>query len=109
MDAIFAHLEMIAFQIRCWISNNSTITPEIISQVKIYPIPFSGKIVVTLAKNNANSNFELFDIAGKKILTSRLSNVINRIQFNKPAAGIYVYRFTNDIGNVVVSGKLVKR
>jgi hypothetical protein len=82
---------------------------EFIPQAKVYPNPFTENIVVTLDKNDINSNFELFDIGGKKILTSRLSNVISRIQFNKPGAGIYVYRITNNIGNVVASGKLVRR
>ena len=82
---------------------------EFIPQAKVYPNPFTENIVVTLDKNDINSNFELFDIGGKKILTSRLSNVISRIQLNKPGAGIYVYRITNNIGNVVASGKLVRR
>lgn len=83
--------------------------PEIISQVKVYPNPFTNDIVVTLEKNDINSNFELFDITGRKIMTSKLNNSVNRIQFNKPGAGIYIYRLTNSKGKVFASGKLVRK
>jgi hypothetical protein len=83
--------------------------PEIISQVKVYPNPFTDDIIVTLEKNGINSNFELFDIAGRKIMTSKLNNSVNRIQFNKPGAGIYIYRLTNSKGKVFATGKLVRK
>jgi hypothetical protein len=90
-------------------TSKSTIPPEIASQVKVYPNPFTDNIVITLEKNDINSNFELFDIAGRKIMTSKLNNSVNRIQFNKPGAGIYIYRLTNSNGKVFATGKLVRK
>ncbi|HEY5771303.1 MAG TPA: T9SS type A sorting domain-containing protein, partial [Chitinophagaceae bacterium] len=90
-------------------SSVSTSIPEIISHVKIYPNPFTSNIIVTLEKNDINSNFELFDIAGRKIMTSKLNNSINKIQFNKPGGGIYMYRLTNSKGKVFATGKLVRK
>src|SRR4030095_12241934 len=90
-------------------TTKSTIAPMIFSQVKVYPNPFTNNIIVILEKNDINSNFELFDISGRKIMTSKLSNSVNRIQLNKPGAGIYIYRLTNNKGKVFATGKLVRK
>jgi Secretion system C-terminal sorting domain len=90
-------------------ANKSMVSAEIIAQVKVYPNPFTNNIVVTLEKNDLNSSFELFDISGRKIMTSKLNNSVNRIQFNKPGAGIYIYRITNNKGKVFATGKLIKK
>jgi len=90
-------------------TSKSTTIPEIISHVKVYPNPFINNIVVTLDKNDINSNFELFDISGRKIMTSKLNNSVNRIQFNKPGAGMYIYRLTNSKGKVFAAGKLIRK
>jgi Secretion system C-terminal sorting domain/WD40-like Beta Propeller Repeat len=82
---------------------------EIISQVKVYPNPFTDNIIVTLEKNDINSNFELFDVSGRKIMTSKLNNSVNRIQLNKHGTGIYIYRLTNSKGKVFATGKLVRK
>ena len=85
------------------------IFPEIISRVKIYPNPFTDILVITLEKNDINSNFELFDISGRKIMTTKLNNSINSVQFNRPGAGIYIYRLTNCKGKVFATGKLIRK
>jgi hypothetical protein len=77
--------------------------------VKIYPNPFTNNIVVNLNKNDFSPIFDLYDISGRKVLTTKLNNVTNRIQFNQPGTGVYIYKLTNKTGKVIASGKLVKR
>jgi len=83
--------------------------PDVIQQIKVYPNPFTNSIVITLKKDDINSNFELFDISGGKIMSGKLNNSVNRIQFNKPGGGIYIYQLTNSKGKVFATGKLLRK
>jgi len=91
------------------ITSKPTIFSETISQVKVYPNPFVNNIVITLEKRDINSKFELFDVSGRKVMASNLNNSVNNIHFNKPGAGIYIYRLTNNKGKVFATGKLMKK
>ena len=83
--------------------------------VKALALIFTLFIILWLPLSNLmdasdiNSNFELFDISGRKIMTSKLNNSVNRIQFNKPGADIYIYRLTNSKGKVFAAGKLIRK
>ena len=85
------------------------VLPENSVQVKVYPNPFTNNIVIDLNKNELSPTFDLYDISGRKVLTTKLNNVTNRIQFNQPGTGVYIYKLTNKTGKVIASGKLVKR
>jgi len=52
---------------------------------------------------------DLYDISGRKVLTTKLNNVTNRIQFNQPGSGIYIYKLIDKTGKLISSGKLVKK
>jgi hypothetical protein len=83
--------------------------PEAIPQIKIYPNPFINNLTVTIESKNVNSNFELCDISGRKMMTTKLNNTVNRIDFNKPGAGAYFYRIQAIDGKIISTGKLIKR
>ena len=91
------------------ISVAQEIVPESALTVKIYPNPFTNNLIITLTKENLNSTMHLYDISGRKVLTTKLNNVTNRIQFNQPGSGIYIYRLINKTGKLISSGKLVKK
>jgi hypothetical protein len=89
-----------------------TVTPEVVLEslsVKIYPNPFTNNLIITLAKEQLNSTMDLYDVSGRKVLTTKLNNVTNRIQFNQPGSGIYIYKLIDKTGKLISSGKLVKR
>lgn len=79
------------------------------AKVKIYPNPFIDNIVISLPNENKNFNFELLDISGKKIMSTRLNSITSRLQLNKAVSGLFVYRITSDSGKLISSGKLVKK
>lgn len=83
--------------------------PETNVKVKVYPNPFTNNILITLGEKETNSTLDLYDISGRKILTTKLNNTSNRIQFNQPGAGVYIYKITDKTGKLITSGKLVKK
>ena len=89
-------------------TSKPVIIPDLNPQIKIYPNPFIDNLVITLPNESKNASFELLDISGRKIMSTRLNNGINRIQITIPLSGIFVYRITSDTGNLISSGKLVK-
>jgi hypothetical protein len=42
-------------------------------------------------------------------MSGKLNNSVNRIQFNKPGGGIYIYQLTNSKGKVFATGKLLRK
>jgi hypothetical protein len=89
------------------------ITPDLLLEtmpvIKVYPNPFINNILVNLDKTNLNYSFDLYDISGRKVLTTKLNNVSNIVRFNQPGSGIYIYKLTDKSGKLVTSGKLVKK
>ena len=85
------------------------IVPESALTVKVYPNPFANNLIITLDKESLNSIMDLYDISGRKVLTTKLNNVTNRIQFNQPGSGIYIYKLIDKTGKLISSGKLVKK
>jgi len=91
------------------VTNMQIEMPEFAPQVKVYPNPFINNLAITIANKDVNSNFELYDISGRRIMTTKLNNTINRIQFNKPGAGAYFYNIRALDGRVISTGKLLKK
>lgn len=78
-------------------------------QVKIYPNPFTDNLIITLPDKNRDAVFELLDISGKKLMSTKLTSTTNRVQFNKAVTGLLVYRITSLGGQLISTGKLVKK
>ena len=59
-----------------------------ISQLKLFPNPVQDELTITLQNNVPLSAYEIYDISGKKVMTSTL-NPSNRIQVSGLSKGLY--------------------
>lgn len=74
----------------------------------VYPTLFSDKLDVNLNTSIKDDvSFELFDIYGKLVHSSRLNNANNAVSVHNIAKGMYIYRISEN-GKPVQSGKLTK-
>ncbi len=72
---------------------------------KIYPNPVAKYLMFSIAGNNTNATFELFDLQGQKLLSKEV-NSNERINLKNMDTGMYIYRINVD-GNKQ-TGKLIK-
>ena len=100
-DYIYGSPESIDFKIEA--------LPEQTIQAKVYPNPFVNDLNIIISSSDLSPNFDLYDISGRKILSTKLNNVSNRVRFNQPGSGIYIYKITDKTGKLISTGKLVKR
>ena len=79
-----------------------------LSEILIYPNPFSQKITLTLLKNNTViKSISIHDINGKLILVEQYnSNTIN-VNLNQYSKGIYFVKIIDNNGNVTAK-KIIK-
>ena len=85
------------------------------SQVMVYPNPVTEYALITLnpqAKNTGSISFELYDVNGKQVMASRLSQLnsfadnVYRLERGDLHSGAYFYRMING-SEKVADGKLV--
>lgn len=87
----------------------STIYSSGSKYASVYPTQFQDKLNVDLQSTFASSLlFELFDLNGKEVYTTKLKTNTNALYLNELGKGIYIYRLSED-GKPVQSGKLSKR
>ncbi|MBZ5858321.1 S8 family serine peptidase [Flavihumibacter profundi] len=87
-------------------------TPESVYQFEnhsyfIFPNPVQkGNTIRILTKEPENSWFVLYDMLGRKVLTTELTNTIQEIDVSRMQSGVYFYNIFKD-GIRTVSNKLV--
>ena len=69
---------------------NATLNTKTVntSQLKLFPNPVQDELTITLQNNVPLSAYEIYDISGKKVMTSTL-NPSNRIQVSGLSKGLY--------------------
>ncbi len=83
---------------------------EDFSSIVVYPNPNNGIIKINIPEDQyeKDSNVQLYDIIGNRILTKKLNSGVNEINVtNSISSGIIIYTITNTDGNVIKTGKLV--
>ena len=76
------------------------------NQVSVYPNPFSDNLNIS---TDENASIYLYDLSGKLISKEFLvkgSNSLNKSSLQK---GIYFYQIKGKDGNMVSSGKIIKK
>ena len=76
------------------------------SKLSIYPNPFNDYLNI-LTDNGGIINF--YDLAGKLVSTSVLAKGTNSLNKSSLAKGVYIYQIKNASGEVVSSGKVIKK
>ncbi len=74
-----------------------SISESIIFEVNIYPNPTSDKLFISF-ENNITSNFSIYTISGKKIITQKYINPIDVSELSK---GIYFIELISNKGKTV--------
>ena len=72
----------------------STNSFDAIEGLKMYPNPLSGNTLNFSSAINAEMNVQIFDMLGKQILTSKVSN--NTLNVSNLNAGIYIVKITEE-------------
>ena len=76
------------------------------SKVLIYPNPFNENLNIS-TENGGVVNF--YDLSGKLVSTSILMKGTNFLNKSSLAKGVYIYQIKNANGEVVSSGKVIKK
>lgn len=80
---------------------------ETIAGINIYPNPTKELLTLDLGTNNLkNASIKVLDLLGKTITTQKVSSNKTSINLNGLTQGIYLVKFTNDLGSKVF--KVVK-
>ncbi len=84
-------------------------TPAIkMQEAIVFPNPGTNRLRVRIAAQYNNSTFELYDMAGNRVITQNISGKWGEANTTFLPAGNYVYRIFNDAG-LFETGKWVKR
>jgi hypothetical protein len=75
--------------------------------VKIYPNPGHDKIMVKSATDNLI--FEIYNSSGKKLITHELRQPESEINTSVLKPGVFVYKIKNKKGQIVETGKWIKK
>ncbi len=76
------------------------------SKVLIYPNPFNENLNIS-TENGGVVNF--YDLSGKLVATSVLMKGTNSLNKSSLAKGVYIYQIRNTIGEILSSGKVIKK
>ena len=76
------------------------------SKVLIYPNPFNENLNIS-TENGGVVNF--YDLSGKLVSTSVLMKGTNSLNKSSLAKGVYIYQIKNANGELVSSGKVIKK
>ena len=67
---------------------------------QIYPNPATNVVNIDLLDVD-NSDLEVFDFNGKKLLSQKLSNLSNTINIEKLASGVYLFKVSTNNGSTI--------
>jgi hypothetical protein len=74
--------------------SNSTFNENASEHLKLYPNPSSGALIIEGCSKN--STFEMYDIVGKKVFSSKLNENVTQLDLNSFNNGTYLYKITKD-------------
>lgn len=71
-----------------------------------YPNPATNNVTIDLLETD-NSDLEVFDFNGKKLLTQKLSNLSNNINIENLVSGVYIFQVSSNKGSA--TRKVIKQ
>ncbi len=77
--------------------------------VKVYPNPTSNYVVVHFDENMFDAHIQLFDIAGKKLKESIVSNNDTQMNITEYSEGTYLLKLFDDKFQPIQTFKIIKR
>ncbi|MEG1498586.1 MAG: PCMD domain-containing protein [Bacteroidales bacterium] len=78
-------------------------------KVSVYPNPATEYVNVILPNDIRESNMDIFDQSGRKVLSQILNQTTTRIELGNLSTGFYTYRIVSNAGENLASGKIIKK
>ena len=79
------------------------------TKVKVYPNPFSDVAIFELDPSVSKGIFELFDLTGKVLRRETFASPIFEFHKKDLPTGVYIFKITNNEGQIVGKGKVFAR
>ena len=76
------------------------------SEISVYPNPFTEILNVEVKEN---ATLSIFDMSGKRVSIHPLNKGRNEINKAELQSGVYVYQIKNAKGEMLSSGKIIKK
>ncbi|MFC2111402.1 T9SS type A sorting domain-containing protein, partial [Bacteroidota bacterium] len=76
-------------------------------QISTYPNPFTNELTLEFPRTIINANVSLYDIVGKQMMQSTITDSKTKLNTSALQNGIYLIKVVTEDGNVFV-GKVVK-
>ncbi len=89
------------------VTGTSTEHPMEIKQAIVYPNPGNGMLTVETGSHIKSAEFSLFDLNGRKVLSTLLNDKVTGINTEKLPPGVYLYSISNTGFNE--TGKWIKQ
>lgn len=69
---------------------------------KVYPNPSSGRVKISVLKNNANGYLTIMDLTGKSLAVYDIKNMDTELNIGKLKPGLYIFKYTDTNGLVSI-------
>ncbi|MDD4646106.1 MAG: T9SS type A sorting domain-containing protein, partial [Bacteroidales bacterium] len=86
---------------------SSGIDQPTVSQIKVFPNPASGVIIIESGQPLEEARFDLFDVQGRKVLSKTISGSRLQLPISEIAGGFYYYRISKS--KTMAEGKVMIR
>lgn len=83
-------------------NNKETVkTENVLEKIQIYPNPVvGGKIYITSEGNNSPKQVELYDMLGKKVMVTEMTNYQKELNVNSLKAGVYILKISDKTNSI---------
>lgn len=71
--------------------------------VSVYPNPFAGSLIVN---SNAKGELKIFDVEGKVVFDTQITNAVSKIDLSDLRSGVYFYQLTSE-NKTIKTGKII--
>ncbi len=76
--------------------------------VKVYPVPTSDKLVISMSDNSAYTNIQLTDMTGRIVLSQAVTGRTEQLNLSSLQAGVYIIHLRDDSGVNTYTTRIVK-
>jgi sugar lactone lactonase YvrE len=76
--------------------------------LSIYPVPTSGIFNITLQPVNNKAQIKVYNLLGESICEAGITTETTRLDISSRPTGVYIYRITDENGNCISTGKIIK-
>ena len=76
--------------------------------VKIYPVPTSDRLMISMADNATYTSVQISDMTGRIVMTQSISGKTEQMNIGALQSGVYIVRLKDDAGIKTFTSRIVK-